>query len=420
MAQFDHLATYSDCKRPGITRLVFTKRDVEARAYIKDLMRQAGLSVREDVMGNTFGRWEGSDSKAGTVMTGSHSDTVVLGGPYDGALGSLGAIAAIHALRKLGFKPSKSIEAVMFTTEEASRFSIPCLGSQGMTGFLEPEVLDTFKDENGTSFVEAANAAGFSAGTSKEYAEKALLKNPSDIAAFVELHIEQGPALEAEGKDIGIVEAIMAPSLVRIKFTGKGGHGGGMPMSYRNDPSLAASELALRIEEAALATGAAETVATVGLWDQQPNIYNAVPRSVLLDIDIRDSDKARRDGVIKATLDAAEEIAQKRKCGHTKELKFEYPVATSDKKVLEAIQVAADLVGAKSKRMISRAYHDAAFMAQIAPTAMIFVPSKDGLSHHPNEHTAPEDLARGVQVLALTLAQLSGPSSAMPTDKGEL
>lgn len=155
--QFDYLATHSDCSRPGVTRLVFSERDVEARAVLKDWMRQAGLTVREDVMGNTFGRWEGSDSGAGlpiccfhslfsilsctldwplilvmvcagTVMTGSHSDTVVLGGPYDGALGVVGGIAAVNALRKLGFKPAKSIEAIMFTTEEASRFSIPCLG----------------------------------------------------------------------------------------------------------------------------------------------------------------------------------------------------------------------------------------------------------------------------------------------------
>ncbi|GAQ80848.1 ureidoglycolate amidohydrolase [Klebsormidium nitens] len=415
---FEDLAAFTDSAPPSVTRLVFTDTDMQARKHIKQLMTDAGLIIREDAMGNIFGRWQGSDPDAGVVLSGSHSDSIVLGGRYDGTVGVLGAISAIKALREAGFKPVKSIEAIMFSTEEASRFNIPCLGSRGITGHLDPSILDSYKDENGTSFAEAARAVGYAAASAQEFADKTHWKRTGlKIDAFVELHIEQGPHLEAEGFDIGIVEAIAAPSMIRVEFTGKGGHGGGMPMLQRNDPSMAAAELALTIEKAALGTGASETVATVGLWDQSPNIYNAIPRKVQLDIDIRDTVGERRDSVIQTAFDSAAEIAARRKCGFSTKTLFAYPPGTGDERILNAIENASNKLGLSSKRMISRGYHDAGLIAQIAPTAMIFIPCRDGLSHHPDEYASPEQIANGVKILALTLAQLAGSPSSEGKDE---
>ncbi|KAK9799814.1 hypothetical protein WJX73_002530 [Symbiochloris irregularis] len=408
--QLTKLATYTDDPNPAVTRVLFTGTDLSARGYIKQLMQDAGLGIREDAMGNIFGRLEGSSPGAGAVVTGSHCDAIPLAGMYDGTVGVVGAIAALAGLSKASFKPKRPIEALMFTSEEPTRFGLGCIGSRGMAGVLTPATLDAKLDENGTSFAEAAKAAGYGGKHHKDIL-KSTKVGDGKIAAFVELHIEQGPLLEREGVRLGIVTAIAAPAALRVTLSGDGGHAGALLMPDRHDAGLAGSELALHVEKAVLAAGAVDTVGTTGGFRISPNTVNSVPREATLDIDIRDIDKSRRDAVVDSVKKAVSDIAKKRGVRWTFDVVNQDPPATCDDKVVQAAAASAHQLGVKPKHMVSRAYHDSLFMAQIAPSGMIFIPCRGGWSHRPDEFASPEDIELGVQALGLTLARLAESSS---------
>ncbi|KAK9863318.1 hypothetical protein WJX84_005606 [Apatococcus fuscideae] len=253
---------------------------------------------------------------------------------------------------------------------------------------------------------------------SMEILDGTLIKGKRKVDAFVELHIEQGPRLEAEGAAIGVVQAIAAPAAMRVSFHGDGGHAGAQLMPLRNDASLAAAELALQVEAAVLATGAPDTVGTVGRWDLSPNTVNSVPREAALEIDIRDIDGSRRDKVVTTITEAAAAIAKRRKVRHDVAMVNQDAPATCGPEVTSAIAASVEELGLSSIKLVSRAYHDALFMAQIGPAGMIFIPCRNGWSHRPDEFSSPEAIENGVKVLALTLARLA---SAQPvTDKKEL
>ncbi|GAQ78989.1 ureidoglycolate amidohydrolase [Klebsormidium nitens] len=395
----DHLATFSDDETPAVTRILFTDNDIAARRYVKSLMKDANLTITEDAVGNIYGLWEGSDTTDGIVGTGSHVDAIPLAGKYDGVLGVLGPIEAIKALQAAGFKPWRPIEVVMFTSEEPTRFGFGCLGSRVMSG--HPEIrqkLEAAHDENGTSFDEAAAAAGYP--DALKNLDSAVVKNK--YSAFVELHIEQGPTLEEEGIPIGIVTAIAAPAQLTVTFSGGGGHAGATLMPFRNDAGLAAAELQLALEAAVLGTGSNDTVGTAGVVELRPGAVN----------NIRDVDGPRRDSVVEKVKAATEEIAERRKVGHTFTIGNQDPPATSGDRVLKAAVEATEQLRLRYKMMPSRAYHDSLFMARVAPTAMVFIPCFKGYSHRPDEFASKADMENGVRVLALTLAKLSvGPKT---------
>ena len=403
----DELGEVSDAPTPGaVTRLVFTPSDVRAREYVTGKMVEAGMKVRADKIGNLFGRWEGRDKHAPSILTGSHCDAIPLSGRFDGVVGVLGGIAAVKALKKSGFQPQRSIEVMMFTSEEPSRFGLSCSGSRAMAGVLHEDTVAALRDENDTTYLDAATAAGYGAKTIKQMLHDVRVKE-NTYEAFVELHIEQGPILEQQGINIGAVRAIAAPAAFRVRFYGGGGHAGALLMHYRNDAALAGAELALATERAALRTGAEDTVATVGVFRIQPDAVNSVPREALLEIDVRDIDGPRRDKVVAEILSAAESIAATRKVRMEYEMINQDPPATCGQHVVDAVTSSAKELGYSVKSMVSRAYHDSLFMAKIAPTAMIFIPCRDGVSHRPDEFASPEDLKRGVETLALTMAKLS-------------
>ncbi|KAG0602671.1 hypothetical protein M758_10G032000 [Ceratodon purpureus] len=404
--QIDELAGFSDTPAPTVTRILYTPNDVAARRYVKTLMSEAGLSVREDAIGNIFGRWEGSDPSLPAVGSGSHTDAIPYAGKYDGVLGVLGAIEAIRALQRVNFQPKRAIEAVMFTSEEPTRFGFGCLGSRAMAKSGEIfDILRASKDANNVSFVEAARSAGY--GDVEEKLESSGLGHEV-YSAFVELHIEQGPLLEKEGIPIGVVTAIAAPASLKVGFKGDGGHAGALLMPDRNDAGLAGAELALAVEEHVLASGSVDTVGTTGVLEIHPGAVNSVPREARLEIDVRDIDEARRDKVVARIRASAESIAKKRNVRITNfEVVNQDPPAKSGEKIVEAAKQAAESLGLEYKLMISRAYHDSLFMARITPMGMIFVPCFKGYSHRPDEFASVEDMTKGVQVLALTLSQLS-------------
>uniref|UniRef100_A0A1J3FFB3 Ureidoglycolate hydrolase n=1 Tax=Noccaea caerulescens TaxID=107243 RepID=A0A1J3FFB3_NOCCA len=406
--QIDELSNFSDAPSPSVTRVLYTDKDVLARRYVKNLMALADLSVREDAVGNIFGKWDGSEPNLPAVATGSHIDAIPYSGKYDGVVGVLGAIEAINVLKRSGFKPKRSLEIILFTSEEPTRFGISCLGSRLLAGSKElAEALKTtVVDGQNVSFIEAARSAGYAEDKSDDLSSVFLKKG--SYFAFIELHIEQGPILEEEGLDIGVVTAIAAPASLKVEFEGNGGHAGAVLMPYRNDAGLAAAELALAVEKHVLESESIDTVGTVGILEIHPGAINSIPSKARLEIDTRDIDEARRNTVIKKIQESANSIARKRKV-KLSEFKIvnQDPPALSDKLVIKKMAEASTELNLSHKMMISRAYHDSLFMARISPMGMIFIPCYKGYSHKPEEYSSPEDMANGVKVLSLTLAKLS-------------
>ncbi|ESQ44673.1 hypothetical protein EUTSA_v10003195mg [Eutrema salsugineum] len=406
--QIDELSNFSDAPSPSVTRVLYTDKDVLARRYVKNLMALAGLTVREDAVGNIFGKWDGSEPNLPAVATGSHIDAIPYSGKYDGVVGVLGAIEAINVLRRSGFKPKRSLEIILFTSEEPTRFGISCLGSRLLAGSKElAEALKTtVVDSQNVSFIEAARSAGYAEDKDDDLSSVFLKKG--SYFAFIELHIEQGPILEDEGLDIGVVTAIAAPASLKVEFEGSGGHAGAVLMPYRIDAGLAAAELALAVENHVLESESIDTVGTVGILELHPGAINSIPSKAHLEIDTRDIDEARRNAVIKKIQESANTIARKRKVKLTEfKIVNQDPPALSDKLVIKKMAEASTELNLSHKMIISRAYHDSLFMARISPMGMIFIPCYKGYSHKPEEYSSPEDMANGVKVLSLTLAKLS-------------
>jgi N-carbamoyl-L-amino-acid hydrolase len=398
----------------AVTRIVFTPRDLEARTWLKALAIEAGFAVRDDAIGNIFLRWEGSEPALPAVGTGSHTDAIPYAGMYDGTVGVLGGLEAMRSLREAGFKPRRSIETLMFTSEEPTRFGIGCLGSRLLGGVLDPVTADALHDRlpeteptarEGLTLRQVRDGAGF-------HGELAGVKLPPDYyGAWVELHIEQGPLLEREGIALGIVTGIAAPASYRYTIEGFGGHAGALLMPDRRDALCAAAETILSVERHALAAnakaGGVDTVATVGMLAVHPGAVNSVPSRVTLMLDIRDTDVARRDAVMQAFHADIAEIQQRRGVKISEELINADQPAQSSAHIVETLEAVCQAEGASYKKMVSRAYHDSTFIARVAPIAMIFIPCRAGVSHRPDEYSTPEAIALGTRVLALTLARLA-------------
>ena len=401
MNQIETLATYSDAPAPAVTRVLFTEQDMKARGYLKDLIREVDLSFREDALGNLFARWEGANPERPAVATGSHIDAIPHSGRYDGVVGVLGGLEAIRALKASGFVPQRPLELILFTAEEPTRFGVGCLGSRAMSGTLSPEEVRALGDEEGKNPDEVRREVGFEGELGEVKLEK------GHYHAFVELHIEQGPRLEDAGVPIGVVTNIAAPATLHITVEGQGGHAGAVLMADRKDALTAGAELSLEIERSARESGGADTVATVGIFDVHPRAVNSIPSRVFMSADVRDTELERRERVMKEIRQAAERIAGQRGVAvDLKTLNADPPAACAPE-VIGAIQEGAKNLSLESRQMVSRAYHDTLFMSYICPVGMIFIPSKDGISHRPDEYSNPADIAAGTQVLAETLAKLA-------------
>ncbi|MGO8986079.1 MAG: M20 family metallo-hydrolase [Terriglobales bacterium] len=400
-SEIEELARISEAPAPAVTRIVFTPADLQARAWLRVRCEEAGLAVRHDAIGNTFVRWDGADPALPAVGTGSHIDAIPNAGKYDGVVGVLGALEAIRALQRSGFRPRRSIELLVFTAEEPTRFGVGCIGSRMLSGALSAAAARDLKDRDGATVEEVRKTAGF-AGELEE------VKLPGTYyAAFVELHIEQGPLLEQRQIPLGIVTTIAAPASLCMTIEGSGGHAGGVLMPDRHDALCASAELILFLEHTALATGAIDTVATVGICDVFPGAVNSIPSRVRLSVDIRDTNLERRDGVIRELENAIPSIAAKRQVSiHSEFLNADAP-ADCAPSVVEALSESCEKHALNFLPMVSRAYHDSLFMSRIAPTAMLFIPCHKGYSHRPDEYASPEDIVRGTLVLAETLAALA-------------
>jgi N-carbamoyl-L-amino-acid hydrolase len=405
LGELQTLATFTHAEPAdngtAVTRIVFSADDLRARAWLKKLAAAEGFDVRDDAVGNIFIRWAGTEPNLPAVATGSHTDAIPHAGMYDGTVGTLGGLEAMRALKHSGLRPRRSIELIMFTSEEPTRFGIGCLGSRLLSGTLDPNRADVLQDKDEASLSTVRAVAGFAGPLSS------VPLPPNHYHAWIELHIEQGPLLEREGIHIGIVTSIAAPAGYRFTITGFGGHAGALLMPDRKDALCAAAELILSIEKHALATGAIDTVATVGTCDVYPGAVNSVPSRVVLQLDIRDTDPARRETVMQAVRRDCEELCQRRKLTITEELINADAPAQSSPHTLQLLEEVCKEQGIANKKMVSRAYHDSLFMARIAPIAMIFIPCRNGVSHRPDEYAAPQDIVLGTHVLAQVLAKLA-------------
>ena len=396
------LAGFSSGTFPAITRILYSQADLDARTYFIDLCQQAGLKVRTDPIGNIFARWEGTEPALPPVGTGSHIDAIPQSGQYDGTVGVFGGLEAIRILQEQGYQPKRSIEVLLFTSEEPTRFGIGCLGSRMLSGQLGPRKARELKDNTGKSLDELRKSAGYTGDL-----EEVILPDHY-YAAFVELHIEQGPVLERDQLDIGIVTKIAAPSTLSIQLKGEGGHAGCVLMPDRRDAGVAGAEITLAAEKIALESHSPDTVATTGIFQIEPGAVNSIPWSAYLEIDLRDTQTDTRDKALNDLQKSIKAITKKRKVsGEVTMLNCDPPAICSDQ-IIDSIEKASITLGFRSKKMISRAYHDSLFMAQLFPTAMIFIPCKDGISHRPDEYSSPEQIDKGVQTLAQVLKELSG------------
>ncbi|MDE1162907.1 MAG: M20 family metallo-hydrolase [Acidobacteriaceae bacterium] len=429
LAELHHLATITDCPpttdtslpepTQAVTRIVFTPRDLEARAWLKKLAADAGFTVREDAVGNTFLRWEGSEPALGAVGTGSHTDAIPHAGMYDGTVGVLGGLEAMRALKESGFVPRRSLETLMFTSEEPTRFGIGCLGSRLLGGVLDPAAADAFPDrlgetqpdaEKGLTLADVRLQAGFRGSLES-------VKLPEGYYdSWVELHIEQGPLLERDGVQLGVVTNIAAPASYRYTVEGFGGHAGALLMPDRRDALTASAELILAVERftreanaAAKAEGKSgvDSVATVGKVDIFPGAVNSVPSRAQWMLDIRDTDVARRNGTMQRLRGEIARVEAERGVKITEETINADEPSHSGAKILDALEAACAAENASFQKMVSRAYHDSNFMARVAPIAMLFIPCRNGVSHRPDEYSTPEQIALGTRVLARTMAKLA-------------
>jgi len=395
------LATLSDAAPPAVTRIVFSEADLRARDYVKGLCAATGLAIREDAVGNTFARWHGDRLSEAAVGTGSHIDAIPNAGRFDGTVGVLGGLEAIRALKQAGFSPKRPIELLIFTSEEPTRFGVGCLGSRLLSGNRDASVDEKLKDKGGQTLCDTRKAAGFSGDLQHVQLQRGY------YSSFVELHIEQAPLLEQEQLDIGVVTAIAAPASLRILIEGQGGHAGGVLMPDRHDALCAASEIILAIESSVKSTGSRDTVGTTGVCDVFPSAVNSIPSHVRLEVDLRDIDEQRRETVFRLIRQECDEVAASRSVDVQIEIVNADAPGQCAPDVVEGIEGACRSNQLRLRKMVSLAYHDSLLLSRIAPTGMIFIPCREGISHRPDEYASPEAISNGTRVLAHVLAELA-------------
>jgi N-carbamoyl-L-amino-acid hydrolase len=398
MARLSELAAIGATADGSCCRLALTDEDRAGRDLVVGRMRELGLDVRIDPIGNIFGRRAGADDSAAPVMTGSHIDTVRTGGRYDGCLGVLGGLEVVQVLNDAGIATRRPLVVGVFTDEEGARFHPDMAGSLAYVGGLPLEELYETRGIDGKVFRDELERIGYRGDA------PVPLYRPH---AFVELHIEQGPVLDLEGTVIGAVENLQGISWQEVSITGQSNHAGTTPMRLRHDAGYCAAAIGHFLRQLAREMGGNQ-VATMGKVDLHPNLINVIAARARVTVDLRNTDEA--------LLQQAEAklAAFLRQLADSEGVKIEakslarFEPVLFDKAVADLIARTAKKLGHSCRPMTSGAGHDAQMLARICPTAMIFVPSVKGISHNPAEHTEPAHLAAGADVLLHTLLELAG------------
>lgn len=388
------LAELTEPERP-YTRRSFTPLFLEGRAWLAKRFTEAGLRTHIDTAGNLIGRLDGADPSLGVIAVGSHSDTVPAGGRFDGIAGVATGLEVVRALRDAGIRLDHSLDVIDFLAEEPSEYGLSCVGSRGMAGALEPRML-SLTDPDGETLGVALSRVG---GDHERLAQA----RRNDMKAFLELHVEQGTRLESRSLGAGIVTAIVGIRRVEIVFEGEADHAGTTPMDLRRDALVAAADTVVsvrRLAEQLAARGPEYFVATVGILTATPGASNIVPGRCRLIVDIRSSAPALINEFVGALERASAEHAAAAHVVRQPLLTLSDAQPTAcDPGLCEALRQAARGLGIGAMDLVSGAGHDAAFMSRICPSAMVFVPSRNGKSHSPDEWTEREEIAIGAAVV---------------------
>lgn len=391
-SRLDELSRIGLMDSGGVTRPGYSAEEKEAKELVIKWMKNAGLTVTEDGAGNVFGRLEGKTAGP-SIASGSHVDSVPNGGHFDGPLGVLSALEVAESWRETGFIPEKPYEIVIFSDEEGSRFKSSLTGSRAFMGQLKPEEMDSLHDENGKTFREVLSEYGSSA----EECLKAG-RNGREFETFVEVHIEQGKVLERENQPVGVVKGIAGPASLEVTFTGEAGHAGNTPMAGRKDPLVAASLFVAAIEN--FPKQVSETaVATVGKLNVHPNGFNVIAQEVILTVDIRDIFEETRDQLLDQIKTEAVKIAEERGIEVQMNLNAKIKPLPIDEILQAGIAESLTKFNINPVYIPSGAGHDTMIVGTEMPAAMLFVRSRDGISHNPREWTSLNDCVYGVHVL---------------------
>ena len=376
----------------GMDRVAYSPEDILGRDYSIKLMQEAGLEIRIDTAGNIIGRRSGSDDSLPAIALGSHTDTVPKGGKYDGALGVMAAIEVIRTLGEQGHVTRHPLEVINFTNEEGTRFHRWLVGSRSMSGLLEQEDLDAV-DDDGLGLGPCLADIGGDISRIKE-----AIRGSDELAAYLELHIEQGPYLHQSGNPIGVVTGITGRAVFEVEIEGKANHAGTTPMSTRRDALVSASKLVLAVQQMAAEQEICR-VSTVGSIRAVPNAVNVIPGSASIGLEFRDTDM----NALAAAEQELRRITEEAKVNEEVSIDVQRHRFTSSVPITPEMQAlvaeAAENCDMTWEPLASGAGHDAQAVANIAPVAMIFVPSVDGISHSMEEYSTPQDCANGTQVL---------------------
>ncbi|MGI6094022.1 MAG: Zn-dependent hydrolase [Lachnospiraceae bacterium] len=396
------IAQYSSTAKGGTTRFTFTKEHELAKNYITAQMKAAGLTVRQDAAGTLIGRREGLEPGAAAVMTGSHFDTVRCGGNFDGVAGVVAGLEAARVMQEQQIVTRRPLEFIAMVEEEGGRFGAALFASRAMAGEVTEQELQSLKDSDGISIWDAMKNFGMDPTAVKE-----AVRKPENLHAFIEMHIEQGPILEASKKDLGIVDVIVANRTLELTVIGHANHAGTTPMHMRTDAFVAAAQIAEAAMKEAIAVGEG-TVATMGQMSVLPGSTNIIPGKVVFTLDIRSPKDELLDEIQQKIQNHMKSLEEKGQILKGTLRPLPGAAATKlDSHVMHLLEESADKLGFSRQRILSGAGHDAMVIANLTPTGMLFVPSKNGRSHCPEEWTDYEQLQKGCETLLETLIALA-------------
>ena len=378
----------------SVTRLAFSLAELRARHYMIHLLQRAGLTVRVDGIGNVIGRIETEGEPAPAVAVGSHIDSVPHGGRFDGAVGVVAALEVARVITESKVRLRRPLEVIIFAAEESSRFGVSTIGSSAMAGTADPERLLNLTDRNGERLGHILARFGI---TREDVA--ASRRGGGEVGHYLELHIEQGRVLMEEGKPLGVVRCIAAPCRLKVSFQGQADHSGATPMRLRRDALVAAARLVTFVEDICVVDRAVPVVGTVGVIEAKPGAMNVIPGEASVWIDLRSTSERERTACRDAVLAEAKRLATARDLLVSTETLMDDPPVALDPDVCRLLVSVSAGRGIDYLLMDSGAGHDAMQMAAIARAGLIFVPSREGISHNPREWTSPSEIALGAQVL---------------------
>ncbi len=398
----EEINVYNRSPGCGTTRPVYTEEYMAARSYVRRQMEALGLQIREDCAGNLFGLLPGSDPSLAPVWTGSHLDTVPNGGMYDGMAGVFAGLEALRLIRESGAAHARGISVNVYAGEEMSRFGVCCIGSRCLAGRLDPDALEACAEPDGNTLGAVLRDLGFNTG---RFAEDFPHRAP--VYAHLELHIEQNSVLEKKGLPVGIVTGICAPTNLVFEVTGVQSHAGGTSMADRRDAFMAAAETAMLLERLARESDSVYITGTVGQISLEPNVASVIPGRAVFTVDIRSISLADKDALLEKLRAGIEEIRVRRGVSVSSRLLNHDRPVLCDGHLCDVLRGSAAELGIPCCDLISGPYHDSLILGDLMKVGMLFVPSRDGISHDRAEFTRVEDIAAGTDILAAAMLELA-------------